>query len=210
MDNKAFIRGFIEKVAAAPKTSLMWKAMKRMDPLWKKFFPKDRPGRVREYRDAVEDTGTPRASLAQRLKSFKHWKRTGEVPAVSIRGGKVKKIHTDVKKNEPVHRPMSWSKSKEPIKVVHYGKGDVSRVAKDPVRPADRHYIVPGKQRIETKGSYFGNPGVEFKGYGDKKLTVTIPKKSLLRTPARYPRQEAILPRSSRRSVIGQTIENRS
>jgi len=206
MNDQAFVRGFL-KQAAAPKPHLMRRAMKRLDPLWKDFSSKNRAERVREYRGEIGAEKSHRATISQRLKSFKHWKRTGEVPAVSMRGGKVKKIHTDVKRSEPVHRPMIWSKSKEPVDVVHHGKGDVSRVAKDPIRPADRHYIVPGKQDVQLRGSYFGNPGAEFKGYGNKKLTVKVPKKALLFTPKRYPRQEAILPRSSRSMILGQKVE---
>lgn len=205
----------VEKKAAAPPPKIMQSVMRKLVPNWEGFLASKRSAQVREYRSEIGNLDSYPATLAQRLKSFKFWKRTGTVPAVSgnLRTQKVTDVHSDVKPGGPgydVHRPMLWSGSAEPVKIVHYGKGEsVSDVARNPSRRLDRSYIVPGQTRADVKGAYFGSPGVEFPGYGDKRLEVTVPLKAILRAPPGE-RQEAILPRGLSRNVIEHRLENKS
>ena len=207
------MEGFGKK-AAAPPIKIMRSVMRKLVPNWEGFLASKRQARVREYRSELGNLDSYPATSAQRLESFKFWKRTGQVPAVSanLRTQKVTDVHSGVKPGGPgydVHRPMLWSKSDEPVKIVHYGKGEsVADVAKSPRRRLDRSYIVPGRLGAEAQGAYFGSPGVEFPGYGDKRLEVTVPLKAILRAPPGE-RQEAIFPRGSAGSVLGHRIEKK-
>lgn len=95
--------------------------------------------------------------LAKRLESYKHWKRTGTLPRADIgsRGGK---LDVNFEKGVTPH-PMKYVRSNEPV-TVYSGGADpgLSHAIKSPGSSLDHPVLIPGKQRVQTKGLYAAGP----------------------------------------------------
>ena len=100
----------------------------------------------RGYREALKHSGPRNVDLATRLKSYKHWKRTGKVPEISqTRGGKWAV-------NKGGGREASYTRSNEPITVYSGGSAKgLQKARKNPMAEANTDFILPGSTKVHRR-----------------------------------------------------------
>jgi hypothetical protein len=137
--------------------------------------------------------------LADRLKSYKFWRQTGEVPAVTRMRGAI----TDPSEFE-IHRPMKLEQKPKPLELTSFGTVEGFEGAlKQPQTRMDRNYLLPGKQRAETAGLYAYPKELSARGEGyararegtRARLDIRMPANVVLQSTRERP--EVIIPSST-------------
>lgn len=123
-------------------------ALKRLG----EYIPDDPDDLKRAYRDAVVEPTTMKVPISERLKGYKMWKRTGEVPVASREGG--------VMQGSPFggweEGPRSTVTRSEKRTPLYSGgtKEDIRNAVINPRSSIDHPVYVPGQTEVALRGMY--------------------------------------------------------
>lgn len=212
--NTSFLAGVVESLlkTAALTRRQMHQAMKRLDfryghRAYAMPIPKKMIDLKREYRDVLRSQEPIQVPLSERLKSYKHWKATGEVPAIK-KGKAITEPSSFV-----VDRPMHLSTSREPLDLTSFGTKQGFRGAlRRPKTRLDRNYVLPGKQHAERFGIYTYPKELSERGRGYARKAEGTPARLDIKMPAhrvlqsRRERPEVIIPASTIREHLGRKV----
>ena len=180
----------------------------------------------RAYRENIRTAQNPEVPFKVRAESFRHFKKTGKLPALTMNydeatGKHTFRVHRDAKGNPT--RSIAHSLSKEPITMYH--GGDVKRIPKSLKNPRAQYnevFIRPGATRFarnvlwvspdKSTADAYARAGRTLKhgSYGKNeaapaRLTVTAPRNRFLHY-SHYgldkPSTEATLDRSSLKRAL--------
>jgi hypothetical protein len=143
----------LEKISGARMSPTQMLAhLRRLNPLTARGLTEVSPTLLEDYRSALRRPTTVSVPLKTRLESFKQWKRTGELPSLSLGWSGGTRVARGL---NPHNQTFRYSRSSEPITVYSGAGEDTLREAvRNPRSGLHTSVLIPGKTDANLVGLY--------------------------------------------------------